>query len=280
MTVLAPLGLLAVPGSSPGFVALVRALGAWCRPRAAEPGDEPPVAWLASSPTCPGLSDLAEPLAVWVDDRRALEQAAELRPTPRVLVTSDLAGPSVLFPQPGLDLRGFLPFPPLIRRRWRSHLGLPATLIVTALGDGPAALPDDLLPTAMALASVVVATGPRLAEALAWAAPCVTDAASAGAIGAGQADVVVGAAPALERLAVEVAADDGRAAALSGAGRWLAERRLDQHRPARHVAEALGLVRPVEHVATRSTERVLDALSTPATSPFRPRVAALLAARP
>lgn len=284
MTLLPVLGLVALPGSPPAFVSLVRALAAWCRPQAAAPADGSPVAWLASSPDCPGLADVAatgRPYAVWVDDSDAREQAAGLSPSPRVLVTGDpeVTGASVLFPRDGVDLRAYVPFAPVIRGRWRSRLGLPATLVVTARGDGPASLPDDLLPTAMALASVVVATGPRLAEALAWASPCVTDAVSAGALGAGDDDVVIGATAALERLAVEVAADDGRAAALSGAGRRLVERRADHHRPARRVAEALGLVGRGAHVASRSTGRVLDALGTPAASRLRPRVESLLAAR-
>ena len=287
MNALPSLGVLAVPGSPPAFVALVHALGAWCLPRAALTGDASPVAWLASSPACPGLAGVAlngRPYAVWIDDRRALERAAALSPSPRLVVTADTelagaAGRSSLFPEHGLDLRDYQPIAPVIRGRWRSRLGLPPTLIVTAFADSPGVLPADLLPTALALASVVVATGPHLAEALAWAAPCVTDAPSAAALGAGHGDVVVGPPSALEGLAVQVAADDGLAAALSGAGRRLVERRADRHRPARQVAEALGLVGRNGHVATRSTGRVLDSLGTPDTSPLRRRVEALVAAR-
>jgi hypothetical protein len=231
-------GLLAEPGSPPGFVALVAALGAWCEVRAEV--DEP-VAWLASSPAAAGDR---QPVAVW---------AGDCVDTP--------AGP-VPFPYPGLDLRQYLPLAPVIRRRWRHRLGLPEAMVVDA-----AAVPADLLPTALALASVVVATGPGLAEALAWAAPCVTDEAAAGALGAGPDDVAIG-PPA---LAHEIAADDGRAAALSAAGRRLAERRLDQHAAARRVAAALGLL------TADPARRVLDDLRTPATSPLRRRIDALVA---
>lgn len=282
------LGILAVPGSPPAFVALVHALGAWCSPRAALADDASPVAWLASSPSCPGLARVAvtgRPYAVWIHDRQALETAASLSPAPRIVVTGDpvlaaVDGRASLSPEHGLDLRAYRPIAPVIRRRWRSRLGLAPTLVVTALADSPGVLPEDLLPTALALASVVVATGPRLAEALAWAAPCVTDARSAASLGAADGEVVVGAPSALEGLAVQVAADDGLAAALSGAGRRLVERRADRHRPARQVAEALRLVGRNGHVATRSTGRVLDNLGTPDTSPLRPRMEALLAARP
>jgi hypothetical protein len=221
---------------------------------------------------------------VWIDDEQARCQAAALEPSPAVLVTAD---PDVaahipqaaLFPENGLDLRAWLPFAPVIRSRWRFRLGLPSTLIVTAHGDAPSMVPDDLLPTAMTLASVVVAGGHRLIEALASAAPCVTDPRSAAALGAAAGDVAVGAPSDLERLAADVAADDGWAAALSAAGRQFVERRVDQHRPARQVARALGLVDRQGHVTTRSTARVLDALGTPATSPLRPRLDALLAVR-
>ena len=275
-------GIMALPGSPPAFVALLQALRPWCRPYAADHDDASPAAWLASSPACPGVTSTGRPYAVWIDDVEASEQAAALEPAPRVLVTSDpaVARPSVLFPRHGVDLRASLPFAPVIRQRWRSRLGLPATLIVNAGGGGPSRLPEDLLPTAIALASVVVATGPRLAEALAWAAPCVTDAPSAAALGANDDDVVIGRPGERETLAAALAGDDGRAAALSGAGRRLAERRLDHHRPARQVAHALGLVSHGGHVATRSTERVLDSLRTPSSSPPRLRVETLVAARP
>jgi hypothetical protein len=234
---LPPVGLLAEPGSAPGFVALVAALGAWCRPLAAPTA---PVAWLASSPAVAGEH---RPIAVWVDGH---------------VETPD--GP-VPFPHPGLDLRDYVPLSPVVRSRWRSRLGLPATMVVEA-----AAIPDELVPTALAVASVVIATGARLAEALAWAAPCVTDSASAGALGAGPGDVAVGPLS----LAHDIAGDDGRAAALSAAGRRLAERRLDQHRAARRVAAALALL-----ASTHPARRVLDDLYTPGLSPLRRRIDAL-----
>jgi hypothetical protein len=230
------MGILAEPGSAPGFVALVRALSPWCRPQATGPA---PVAWLASSPAAAGDH---RPVAVWTDG---------------VVATPD--GP-VTFPYPGFDLRSYLPMAPVVRRRWRSRLGLPATLVVDA-GE----VPDDLAPTALALASVVVATGARLAEALAWGAPCVTDAASAAAIGAGEGEVAIGASP------HDIAGDDGWASALSAGGRRLAERRLDQHAAARRVAGALGLVH-----SAGAAHRVLDEMHAPANSPIRRRVDALV----
>ena len=240
MTGLPPVGILAEPGAPPGFIALVQALGAWCHPQAAPPA--PAVAWLASSPAAAGAH---HPVAVWAGDH---------------VDTPD--GP-LDFPHPGLDLRQFAPMAPVIRSRWRSRLGLPATMVIVA-----ADVPVDLLPTALALASVVIATGERLAEALAWAAPCVTDVASAAALGAGNGDVTIGSSS----LAQDIAADDGRAAALSVAGRRLAERRLDRHAAGRRVAAALGLLTPV-HPA----HRVLDDLHTPVLSPVRRRIDTLVA---
>jgi hypothetical protein len=258
MSDLPRVGILAEPGSPPGFVALVRCLSAWCRPQATGPAA---VAWLASSPAV--AAGVAEPVAVWVEDQASCEEAAALSPAVIVTANPQLDG-AVLSPYPGLDLRAYVPMAPVIRRRWRSRLGLPPTLVVTVSGEG--APPDDLVPTAMALASVVTATGLRLAEALAWAAPCVTDAASAAALGATKTEVVIGPPSA----AAEIAGDEHRAAALSTAGRRLAERRLDQHGAARHVAEALGLV------ATTPAVRVLDDLRTPAASTLRRRVDTLV----
>ena len=236
MSDLPRVGILAEPGSPPGFVALVRSLSAWCRPQAAGPA---PAAWVASSLAAAGEH---RPVAVWADG----------------VVTT--AGGPVRFPYPGLDLRAYVPMAPIVRSRWRSRLGLPATLVVDA-----ADVPDDLAPTALALASVVIATGARLAEALAWAAPCVTDAASAAALGATDEEVAIGTPPR------DIAGDDGRAAALSAAGRRLAERRLDHHAAARRVAADLGLLPSVD-----PARRVLDELHTPATSPLRRRVDALV----
>jgi hypothetical protein len=237
VTGLPEVGILAEPGAPAGFVALVRSLGAWCRPTASPTA---PAAWLASSPAAGGDHHV---VAVWVDDHVE---------TP--------AG-RVAFPHPGLDLRSYVPMAPVVRSRWRSRLGLPPTMVVDA-----ADVPDDLAPTALALASVVVATGVGLAEALAWAAPCVTDAASAAALGAGEGHVAIGA----RSLATQIAGDHGWASALSAGGRRLAERRLDQHGAARRVAAALGLL------PGHPAHRVLDDFYTPAASPLRRRIDALV----
>lgn len=258
MTGLPALGIQAVPGAPPAFVALVRALSAWCRPEGASSS---PAAWLASSPAV--AAGVGGPLAVWVDDRAARDHAAALSPALTVTADPELDG-VLLFPYPGLDLRAYVPMAPVIRSRWRSRLGLPATLVVTVGAEGSP--PDDLAPTAMALASVVVVSGPRLAEALAWGAPCVTDAASAAAVGATATEVAIGP----PSLAAGIAGDDHRAAAMSAAGRRLAERRLDQHGAARKVATALGLV------ATTPAVRVLDDLRTPAASALRRRLDTLV----
>lgn len=258
MSELPALGIRAVPGAPSAFVALVHALGAWCRPQGAGAS---PAAWLASSPAV--AAGVSEPIAVWVDDRDAWDEAAALSPAVMATANPELKG-AVLFPHPGLDMRAYVPMAPVIRRRWRARLGLPATLVVTVGVEGAPA--DDLAATAMALASVVVVSGPRLADALAWAAPCVTDATSAAAVGAGEAEVAI--AP--PSMAAQIAGDEHRAAALSAAGRRLAERRLDQHGAAAQVAAALGLVAPTPAV------RVLDDLRTPAASALRRRVDTLV----
>lgn len=237
MSSLPIVGILAEPGSPPGFVALVAALGAWCRPQASAIAA---VAFVASSPAAAGEH---RPVGVWVDGHVESPDGV------------------IAFPEAGVDLREYPPMAPVIRSRWRARLGLPQEMVVNA-----SEVPDHLLPTALALASVVVATGPRLVEALAWAAPCVTDVASAAAVGAQNGDVAVGADPA------DIAGDHARAAALSAAGRRLAERRLDRHAAARKVAAALGLLTPAG-----PAQRVLDDFYTPAFSAVRRRMDTLAA---
>ncbi len=77
-------------------------------------------------------------------------------------------------------------------------------------------------------------------------------------------------------LAQEVAGDEARAAALSRRARRCAEHHLDLGRPARQVAEALGLA--AGHVGGEARlDLRLDELATPETSPLRRRAADALA---
>ena len=72
------LGLLVAPDPPPGVGMLACLLDRWCRPLAVDPRHDTPAAWLASSPTAPGVDDAFEsglPTAVWV---RGAEDVAVL----------------------------------------------------------------------------------------------------------------------------------------------------------------------------------------------------------
>lgn len=214
----------------------VRSLAGYADAIVAHPGVDDVDAWLASSADAPAL-----------DRARATGK-------PVVVVPGD--APSTV-----VDVRAIPAITPFVRARWRRRFGLPADLVVEV-----AELAADLRTTAMAVAAVVVAHDPdALLEALAWAAPCVTDAAGAEAVGAEpDVEVVVGDLAAARALA----ADDRRAAVLGRAGRRLAERR---HDPVRAVAE---LRRQLGSTATPTpTQRRLDELWTPADARIRRRAA-------
>jgi hypothetical protein len=155
---------------------------------------------------------------------------------------------------------------PFVRARWRQRLGLPDRLVVrVGISDGDG-LADDVVPTALALASAVACGQRWLVEAMAWGAPVVTDAVSAAAVGA-TADVEVAVADPgqLSEAATALAGDDPRAAALGRAARRLVERRHDTSRPPVEVAERLGLLPPTDGLASRVGAR-LSELWTPSTA--------------
>jgi hypothetical protein len=236
----------------------------WCAPKLHEPGDPPPGAWLASSPEVEGLDRAlrsGRPVGVLVAGADEPNWYAD-----RAGTSADRA--PVRWPDgPGIDASACWPVTPFVRARWRARHGLPDSLVVDA-GD----LPDDVRPTALALAAAVVAQGELVVEALAWGAPCATDPASAAAAGATDGvEVVVGPPADLPGLAAGLAADRRRGAALGRAGRRLVERRHDTSRPAAEIARRLGLLRPGP--ADRLAE-ALDELWAPAAAPIRARAAA------
>jgi hypothetical protein len=169
--------------------------------------------------------------------------------------------------------RAAVPMTPFVRARARAAAGLPADLVISADDDG-ASVSAASLPTALALAGAVVVHGRRLVEALAWGAPCVTDAASARSAGAVHGvEVLVAGRNDAVATARELAADQRRAAALGRAGRRLVERLHDAS--AIELARRLGLVAPAATPSERLAAR-LDELWTPATAPIRSRAAAML----
>jgi hypothetical protein len=234
------LGLLVSPGYPDGVPRLLERMVRWCRPVWADPERDDPAAWLATAPTAAGLSAAlasGAPVAVWVASASDLALAAG-----EVLTVGDdvALDVDVLAPPSGIDASAVPPMPPFVRARWRARHGLPERFIVRAgtVGDGHRQ-------SAYALASVVIveADPAALVEAMAWGAPCVTDSATAAAVGADiGVDVLVGDAGDLGDLAAVLADDQRRAAAFGRSARRLVERTFDRTGAARRLAGRLGLV--------------------------------------
>lgn len=214
------------------------------------------------------------PTAVWVRHHDEIDRAAAAGAT--VLLTPDpelAARGAVLVPPVGIEVDRWPAVAPLVRARWRARSGLPDDLVV--LAD---AVEGDQLDELLRVAAAVVVSGPRTLVALALAAPIVTSAETARRLGlrpGRDVEVAEGPEQAAE-LAAAVAADEGRAAALSRRARRCAEHHLDLGRPARTVAEELGLVDPAVGQHAR-LDRRLDELGTPPTARARVRAAAALA---
>lgn len=275
------LGLLVAPEPPPGVGALLRALDRWCVPRAADPRHDKPAAWLATSPAAPALDLAAEqgaPLAVWVTSAEESLGVASRFPGAVALTdvgdaVRDVADAVVVGGR--IDAARFPYLTPFVRARRRVAAGLPDRLVVS-VGTGVGDLADDVAQTALGLASAAIVVGPLLLDALAWGAPCVTDAESAADAGAGDGDEVVVAEPGAFRAAADaIAGDLERAAVLSRAGRRLVERRHDRGRTPFVLARRLGLV---GGAPDRRIDEALDELWTPAGARIRDRVDDALAA--
>jgi hypothetical protein len=273
------LGLLIAPDPPPGVATLARLLDRWCVPRAADPRHDLPAAWLASSSRAPGLDDALEsgvPVAVWVATAGDIAALGHRARGP--LLVTDAAnavdGHDVMVVGGAIDVQRFPYVSPFVRARWRAARGLPATMVAVIDLDG-SDVDEDVGPTMFALASAVAVTGPRLLEALAWGAPCATDAESAAMAGAVDGrDVVVAAPDRLRDAASDLASNPVLAATLSRAGRRLVERRHDRGRTPLALARRLGLV---GSTAAGRIDEALDELWTPTRARIRDRVDEALA---
>ena len=266
------LGLLVAPDPAPGVALLAGSLDRWCAPRASDPRHDTPAAWLATSPSAPGIDDAFDsgrPVAVWVAGPSDVSAVAA-HAGRAVLVTDDADAfatgtDDVLVVGGSIDVQRYLYVSPFVRARWRAARRLLPTM-VAAIGD----VDDDVVPTVLALASAVAVTGPRLLEALAWGAPCVTDADSAAAVGAADGrEVVLAKDDRLRDAAIAVAADPMLAATLSRRGRRLVERRHDRGRTPLAIARRLGLV---GSFGAGRLDEALDELWTPTRARIRDRV--------
>jgi hypothetical protein len=213
------------------------------------------------------------PYALWAPDVTALElPLAELA---RVVVSPDAAvlaavGARGLYPAVGRLDPAARPLPPFVRSRLRAARGLPRRPLLE-YGDrgwiwaGRPGLPVGAVPGALACAAAVIAPETHLMAALSWNAPCVTDEASAAAVGATPGlHVEVAASPDEARsLARELIEDDRRATRLAWAGRRLAEQRLSLQHAALDFARRLGLPRSTPDDPLASLRMAMTELGTP-----------------
>lgn len=270
------LGLVVAAEPPAPLLGLLVEMHPWCEVRAAEPGLAV-AAWLVSSARAPAIEVAARsgrPWALWVDDADGLRRVDELGRPPLVVTAVPAVARSsgaLLIPDERdarADRIGAIP--PFVRERLRRRSRLPA-ILVADVDSG--AVPEDLIPAALAVCSACIVTGERVVDALAWGAPTVTDPASAAAAGARHDhEVLVGGAAERAGLAEALGRDPILAARLSRAGRRLAESR-SLRRVAAQVAERLGLVRAGG--AGPRLEATLRLLAIPA-SPLQPDGARLL----
>jgi hypothetical protein len=269
-----------------GLAAVLAATEPWAEAVAAstrEPVPPGTCAHVYTSDVLPRRPDA--PYAVWRVDGAAADGLDG------VPVLCDVAaGPApgdldvCLLPWPD-DARPVLPF---TRSRYRMLRELPDQLVCEAgpdslrwwtPGERPVGVPSDAWPTLAALSSVVVATGDRVWEALAWAAPVVTDPATARRLDVVDGEhVLVAEEPARRHdLAAGLAADDARAAGLARRG-WQA---AGARRPAAVAAQLCGRLGLSERRPPASRlAGALDSLGTPLDALVRRRARAATAVLP
>lgn len=171
-------GMLRDRPPAPGFIEVASALVAHARCVVNPTGDV--VGWLATSPA---VAVAGRVVAWW-------EPGDPLVIDPDVLLIGGRGVPEpVVATWPGRDLSRRPALSPFLRSRWRLREGLDDDMVVIvddagARIDGGGEIDGYALPAALAIAGAVVATGHALLEALASAAPCVTDRRSADDAGA------------------------------------------------------------------------------------------------
>ena len=271
------LGLLVAPGYPDGVNGFLERMVQWCRPVWREPGTVGPEvhAWFATAPSAPGFDRAVAsgaPVAVWI----ASPDDAALVPDGVVTVGDRMGLPvDVVAPRRGMDVSAIPPLTPFVRRRWRVRHGLPELFVVHSRDVSVANRS-----TAFALASAVVVDddSTTLVEAMAWAAPCVTDDECATAVGAeAGVDALVGDPGDRLDLAAVLADDHRRAASVGRSGRRLVERSFDRARAARRLATRLGFgVRADDDWRGRVTDDLAH-LGTPPIARIRDRFEAAVA---
>lgn len=270
--------LVVAPGTGERLRPVARGLARWCDLRAPDAALADPAARLASSWRAPGLADaLAEgrpPVALWVAGATEADAASSLLTRCAVLLCGreEVAAhlrdrvedvPAVVVPEGQVEVDDHRPLTPFVRSRWRRRLGLAPDLVIDVRA-GTASLSEAVVPTALAVAAVVVADRRWVVDAMALGAPVVTDARTAASVEATDGpEVVVADSEAATAVAAELAGDLRRCAALGRAARSSWERRWRRGDVAADIARRLGLLAspppPDELVAQRLRE-----LGTPA----------------
>ncbi len=255
---------LSLHGDGDELLPLLGALRSWCRPTtlrgasgpraAAVLTDHVPDGWTGGGDPAP----FDVPWAVVSRDPSVLEQAG----------THGRLLPDGVVPA------GIAYVPPFVRERLRRARGLPDHVVLTADRRWTAApavdrpVPDDLLDTALACASLVVAGDVPTAErAMAWGAPTLCSAAVTGGLGLTDTpDAVV----ATDEDPAVLVGDVRRLARLSWRGRRWWEERHDATLVAARLALELLPSRP------GAARLRLAELGTPADAEVRSRLSAAL----
>jgi hypothetical protein len=252
------LELLVGPQVPPGVRDLLVYASRVCAPRAAGPGVHG-AARLATSLDARGLeaavADPSTPLGVVVDREPAgVAVVAAVARADVVLAPAGVPvhGAATVLTLPQVDPWRHRPVPPFVRARWRRRLGLPDDLVV-AFGYSPeTTVGPRSVATVLALASVAAVRGEHALLALALGTPVVTDAATAGALGAhdgrelvvmpGDDENDVGAGGGAIAAATTLASRPVDCARLGRRARELVEARHDPEAVARELTTRLGIV--------------------------------------
>ena len=235
------------------------------------------------------------PVAAWMSGPQALShpvlrRAGALLTDQERLRDVDPRVVVLLEREPGVPVAR--PVSPFVRRRlrrgrdlgsapvgWGSELGWSWA---PALGANGVEVDGEAAQASIACAAAVIAVGTAVVPALAWAAPTVTDPASAVALGARHEEqVLIGAdGQARESQAQRLICDDRLAARLGWAGRLLYERRCTQVDAVRRVLSALALGSTTDLGVRGGLEARLGELGTPGDARVRDRVATMTAGFP
>ena len=270
------LGLQTGPADPTPLAPLVVSMRRWCVPCAADPSIAAPDAYLAADPAAVGLTDALmgpAPVAVLVDSTTRIPEV--VRQHADVVIVRDPDGTvalpdrAVLFPRDYVRAARHPSISPFVRSRWRARLALPDPMIVRLGVPHPWPLDDAGVPAALATCSAAVVRGPWLLTALALGTPVITDAPSSARIGAtNNINLLVSPTPDANDLAIALATDGPRAAAVGWGGRLLVEERHDLDTIAVAILDRLGIgpaTFPAAPLANLDAE--LAALGTPDASP-------------